>query len=311
LLIIIIIIVIIIIITQDKNGSYGSVRTLLYFVVITVFVCVQFITGISLQFNGITNDGLHVLCPALTPFVNLTAFDLAANGIVLTSGEIGRPLVNVLANALASLPQLQRLNLSGIRMRECVSLILGNISRPLSMLRLSSCGLRRTDLVWLSTANISSELEQLDIGGNNVAPHVDVLCNLLKHAGNSLAVFEAEDAELTTVSLSLLLATFEHLLQLRYVNVCGSDDIGAAAVIDTLEKLIAVPRLRMFRLSAPKDLAVSAADGGVVHAAEADGGVNSDDFRQAQNSFAWRLSDLLARLCHAHSRPVIRLVFKL
>lgn len=67
----------------------------------------------------------------------------------------------------------------------------------------------------------------------------------------------------------------------------------------------------MFRLSAPKDLAVSAADGGVVHAAEANGGVNSDEFRQAQNSFAWRLSDLLARLCHAHSRPVIRLVFKL
>ena len=252
-----------------------------------------------------------MLCPALKLFVNLAAFDLAANGIVITAGETGRPLANELASALESLPQLQRLNLSGIRMRECVSLVLGRISHPLSMLRLSGCGLRRSDLVWLSTAEVSSSLEQLDIGANNVAPHVDVLCMLLIHTAKSLAVFEAEDAELTAVSLSLLLATFERLQQLRYVNICGSDDIGAATVIDTLEKLISVPRLRVFRLSAPKDLAVSAADGGVVYAGGADGGENVDQFREARNSFAWRLSDLLARLCCAHNRPVIQLVFKL
>jgi len=126
-----------------------------------------------------------------------------------------------------------------------------------------------------------------------------------------LAVLEIEDADLTAVSLSLLLANFAHLTQLRYINACGSDDIGATAVIDTLEKLISVPRLRVFRLSAPKDLAVSAANGAVVHAGGTDGGENGDEFREAQNSFTWRLTDLLARLCHAHSRPVIRLVFKL
>ena len=251
-----------------------------------------------------------MLCPALRPFLNLTALDLAANGIVLTPGETGRPLVTELAAALEALPRLQRLNLSGIRMRECVSLVLGRISRPLSMLRLSGCGLRRNDLAWLSTADVSSQLEQLDIGANNVAPHVDVLCQLLRHTGSSLAVFEAEDADLTAVSLSLLLATFEHLPQLRYVNVCGSDDVGAAAVIDILEKLISVPRLRVVRLSAPKDLAVSAGNGGVVLVGGPDGS-DGDQFREAQNSFAFRLSDLLARLCHAHSRPVIRLVFKL
>lgn len=249
-----------------------------------------------------------MLCPALKPFVNLTAFDIAANRIVLTAGETVRPLVNELASALEALPRLQRLNLSGIRMRECVSAILGRISHPLSMLQLSGCGLRRADLVWLSTADVSSQLEQLDIGANNVAPHVEILCQLLKHTGGSLAVFEAEDAELTIVSLSVLLATFAQLPQLRYVNVCGSDDIGAAAVIDTLEKLISVPRLRVFRLSAPKDLAVSATDGAVVHAEEAE---NNEQFRDAQNNFALHLTDLLARLCHAHSRPVIRLVFKL
>jgi len=252
-----------------------------------------------------------VLCPALKPFVNVTALDLAANRIVLTLSETMRPLVDELAGALGALPRLQRLNLSGIRMRECVSLVLGRISHPLSMLQLSGCSLRRADLQWLSTAEVTSQLEQLDVGSNNFAPHVDVLCALLNHASHSLAVFEAEDADLTTVSLSVLLATFRHLPQLRYVNVCGSDDIGAAAVIDTLEKLIAVPRLRVFRLSAPKDLAVSLADGSVVHAAGHDGGENADEFRDAQNSFTWRLSDLLARLCYAHSRPVIRLVFKL
>ena len=252
-----------------------------------------------------------MLCPALKPFVNLAALDLAANGILLTAGEIGRPLVDELAGALEVLPQLQRLNLSGIRMRGCLSLVLSRISHPLSMLRISGCGLRQTDLVWLSTAVVSSQLEQLDIGANNVAPHVDVLCTLLRHTSNSLAILEMEDAELTAFSLSVLLATFAHLSQLRYVNVCGSDDIGAAAAIDTLEKLIPVPRLRLFRLSAPKDVAISAADGGVVHAGGPDGGENSDQFREAQNSFTWRLSDLLARLCHVHSRPVIQLVFKL
>ena len=260
----------------------------------------------SLQFNGITNEGLHVLCPALNPFVNLCALDLATNRIVLTQSETMRPLVNELAEALEALPRLQRLNLSGIRMRECVSLVLGRISHPLSMLQLSGCGLRRADLQWLSTADITSQLEQLDIGSNNFVPHMDVLCALLNHVSQSLAVFEAEDADLTTVSLAVLLMTFKHLPQLRYVNICGSDEIGAAAVIDTLEKLISIPRLRVFRLSAPKDLAVSPADGSVVHAAE-----HGNEFRDAQNSFAWRLTDLLARLCHAHSRPVIRLVFKL
>lgn len=269
-------------------------------------------TGISLQFNGITNEGLHVLCPALKLFVNLIALDLAANGIVITAGEAGRLLANQLAGALESLPRLDRLNLSGIRMRDCVSTVLGRISHPLSMLRLSGCGLRLADLVWLSTAEVTSRLEQLDIGANNLAPRIDAVCLLLIHAAGSLAVFEAEDAELTTVSLSLLLATFEQLQQLRYINLCGSDDIGAAAVIDTLEKLIAVPRLRVFRLSAPKDLAVSPADGEVIHAGSgADGGENVDQFREARNSFAWRLSDLLVRLCYAHNRPVIRLALKL
>jgi len=265
----------------------------------------------SLQFNGITNEGLHVLCPALKPFANITALDLAANRVVLTLNETMRPLVVELAEALESLPRLQRLNLSGIRMRECVSLILGRITRPLSMLQLSGCGLRRADLQWLSTADVTSRLEQLDVGSNNIAPNMDVLCTLLDRTSHSLAVFEAEDADLTTVSLSVLLATFKHLPQLRYVNICGSDDIGATAIIDTLEKLISVPRLRMFRLSAPKDLAVSPADGSVIHAAEANDSENGSEFRDAQSSFAWRLTDLLARLCHAHSRPVIRLVFKL
>ena len=251
-----------------------------------------------------------MLCPALKPFVNLSALDLAANRIVLTLSETMRPLVNELAKALEALPRLRRLNLSGIRMRECVSLVLGCISHPLSMLQLSGCGLRRADLQWLSTADVSSQLEQLDIGSNNVAPHMDVLCALLQHTSQSLAVFEADDTDLTTASLSVLLATFKHLPQLRYVNICGSDEIGAAAVIDVLEKLISVPCLRVFRLSAPKDLAVSPTDGTVVHASE-QGGENGNEFRDAQNSFAWRLTDLLARLCHAHSRPVIRLVFKL
>jgi len=244
-------------------------------------------------------------------FINLVAFDLAANGIVITAGETGRPLANELASALESLPRLERLNLSGIRMRDCVSIVLGRISHPLTMLQLSGCGLRRADLVWLSTAEVSSKLEQLDISANNLAPHIDVVCLLLIHAASTLVVFEAEDAELTTVSLSLLLATFEQLQQLRYVNLCGSDDIGAAAVIDTIEKLISVPRLRIFRLSAPKDLAISPADGKVIHAGGADGVENVDQFREVRNSFAWRLSDLLARLCYAHNRPVIRMAFKL
>jgi len=276
-----------------------------------MLVFVQFVTGISLQSNGITKQhlGLRRVCRDLKPFVNLTALDLANNDIVITASKTGRSLANELARTLEPLPQLQRLDLSGIRMRKCVSLVLGRISHPLSMLRLSGCGLRRADLVWLSTAEVSSSLEQLDIGSNNVAPHIDVLCMLLIHTAKSLAVFEAEDAGLTAVSFSLLLATFERLQQLRYVNVCGSDDIGAATIIDTLEKLISVPRLRVFWLSAPKDLAISADDGGVVYAGGADGGENADQFQEA--SFAWRLSDRLTRLCSDHNRPVIQLVFKL
>jgi len=176
----------------------------------------QFTTGISLQFNGVTNEGLHVLCPALKPFVNLMALDLAANGIVLTPAETARPLLSELAAAFGALPRLQRLNLSGIRMRECVPAVLGAVGRPLSMLRLSGCGLRRSDLVWLASAAVSSQLEQLDIGANNLAPHVDAVCRILYHAGRTLTVFEAEDADLTPVAIGVLLSTFAELPQLRF-----------------------------------------------------------------------------------------------
>jgi len=261
----------------------------------------------SLQFNGITNESLRLLCPALKPFANITALDLAANSVVLTLNETMPPVVVELAEALESLPRLQRLNLSGIQMQECVSLILGRITCPLSMLQLSGCGLCRADLQWLSTADVTSRLEQLDVGSNDIARNVNVLCTLLNHTSDSLAVFEAGYADLTEVSLSVLLATFKHLPQLRYVNVCGSDDIGATAIIDALEQLISVPRLRVFRLSAPNDLPVSPED----DAAEANDGENGNEFRDAQIDFAWRLIDQLARLCHAHSRPLIRLVFEL
>jgi len=206
----------------------------------------EFVTGISLEHSDVTSSGLHALCPVLKPFTNLTALHLAGSGMNIT--ETGQQLGNEVASALESLPRLQRLGLHAIWMPGSMSVVLGRISHLLSMLRLYCCELQRDDLLWLSTAKVSSRLEQLDVGDNDVSQHVDVLCSLLLHAADSLAIFEAENSDLSSETLGMLLATFRHLPQLRYVDICGSDDIGGAAILKTHEKLISVPHLRMLRL---------------------------------------------------------------
>ena len=264
----------------------------------------QFLVGVSLQYNGITGEGLHVLCPVLQSFNKLTAVDLAYNGIVLSPTPAGVTTTVVLASALAALPQLCRLNLSGIRMRECVECVLGRLCRPLLALRLSGCGLRPSDLAWLSTSYVTSRLEELDIGANNLTASIVTVLALLGHVAKSLAILEVEEAELNAAGAVELFDGFAQLTQLRYVNM-ANNEIGAAAVIDAIELLVKVSRLRALRLTVPTDIVVSSGDPDQLDVEY------SVHLREARTNFAKRVTDLMTRLCMIYQRSNVRLIFRM
>lgn len=259
--------------------------------------------GVSFQYNAITSEGLHVLCPVLQSFNKLTAIDLAYNGIVLLTTPGGQSTITILADALAALPLLCRLNLSGVRMRDCVKSVLGGLARPLIALRLSGCGLRATDFAWLATSSVTSCLEELDIGANNLTTSITAVLSLLCHAAGTLAILEAEEAELNAAAALALFITFARMPQLRYANV-ASNDIGAPAVVESLELFSKVERLRAVRLTVPSDI-VPPAD---VDQSAAD---YADQMRDTRTDFAKRLSDLMSRLCMIYQRPDVRLIFRL
>jgi len=266
-------------------------------------VCLQFLVGVSLQYNGITSEGLHVLCPVLQTFNKLTAVDLAYNGIVLSQTPAGVTTTLVLAEALGALPQLRRLNLSGIRMRECVQFVLGKLCQPLLALRLSGCELRQSDFLWLSSSSVTSHLEELDIGANNLTTSILTVLSLMSHVAKSLAILEVEEAELNAAAAVELFVVFAQLSQLRYVNM-ANNEIGAAAVIDAIELLVKVDRLRALRLTVPSDIVVAQGD--------PDQPVEySVHLREARTSFAKRVSDLMSRLCMIYQRSNVRLIFRM
>lgn len=284
---------------------YAGNRELNYLIYMSsLLYLLQYLVGVSLQYNAITSEGLHVLCPVLESFVKLTAVDLAYNGIVLSPTIAGQSTISVLAQSLAALPQLTRLNLSGIRMADSVKSVLGGVTRPLVALRLSGCSLRTDDFLWLSTSLVTSHLEELDIGANNLSASISSVLSLLSHAASSLAIIEAEEAELNATAAIALFVAFAQFSQLRYVNIAGNA-IGAAAVIDALELLVSVGQLRAVRLTVPSDIIV----------AQSHQQPPADDYEQrlrdARTDFAKKVSELMSRLCMIQQRSNIRLIFRL
>jgi hypothetical protein len=228
---------------------------------------------------------------------------LAYNGIVLSSTPGGQSTTTILADALAALPLLCRLNLSGVRMRDCVKSVLSGLTRPLVALRLSGCGLRALDFSWLATSSVTSRLEELDVGANNLTASITTVLSMLCHAADTLAILEAEEAELNAASALALFITFARMPQLRYANL-ASNDIGAPAVVESLELLARVERLRAIRMTVPSD---------VVPPADVDQSAAeyADQMRETRTDFAKRLSDLMSRLCMIYQRPDVRLIFRL
>jgi hypothetical protein len=153
---------------------------------------------------------------------------------------------------------------------------------------------------------VTSRLEELDIGANNLTISIMSVLVLLGHSAETLAILEAEEASLNSASVLALFVAFSRLGQLRYVNITGNGEIGASAVIDSLELLVNVQKLRAIRLTIPSDVVVP--HGMAEDLSETD---HARRLQEVRTDFAKRISDLMSRLCMIHLRSNVKFIFRL
>lgn len=270
-----------------------------------------------MQYNAISNEGLHVLCPVLESFTNLTAVDLSNNPIVLSTPSGGpHHTVDILAGAFSAMPRLSRLNLGGVRLSRCLCHVLERISGPLSALRLANCDLHPSDVDWLSRSPLTSRLEEMDLGSNDLSACAMSIVALVVHVAGTLMTVDMTDTGLNGAVVLTLFITFAHCAELRYVNL-NDNAVGAVSVIESIELLPEVPRLRAVRLTVPSDVIVPPVAVPALANLSNDPVALHDEqsydsrLYTARTDFAKRVQDLLSRLCVINQRSKIRFLFKI
>lgn len=275
-------------------------------VVLLELVDSAYFTGISLQYNAITNQGLSVLGPVLKNLTSLTGLDLSCNNINVMP-HLNGDSADVLSDVLASLPSLQRLNLSNNRTKGSLAKILSRVVRPLVMLRVAGCGLVESDVAYLAGSHHATALEELDVSDNDLSVCVDVFLPLLRRLASTLMILEAEDVGLDEVAFVSFFETCLHLRNLRLVNVARNDRLRRAVVIDVIAYLIMTPRLQAVKLSYPTDIDATTSP----METEEEEGQQQASAQSKKKEFSHLIDHVVSHLCHLHSRTAIRFAFKL
>ncbi len=149
----------------------------------------QYIEGLRLQYNSITEESVKDIIPLMTQLKNLKSLDLSCNLIDYRQNpESSRQM----SHALGQLVHLNRLDLSGSPLGGCLSSLLSSIKLPLQYLSLHSCGLLDSDLFYLANSQHIS-LEHLDLSENRLTRFSDALIVLLKRCSPNLFVLELDD----------------------------------------------------------------------------------------------------------------------
>lgn len=254
----------------------------------------QCFTGISVQYNAITNQGLAVIAPPLKNFTHLTGLDLSCNSINATTqnGEAA----DILADIISSLPCLQRFNMSSNRTKGSLAKILSSTVQPLTMLRISGCGLNEADLSYLLGSN--HQLEELDVSDNNILNCFSLFLSLIRKFATTLVILEMEDVGLQAEEFALLFETLLQLPKLRLLNVARNSHLVKTVVVDAIAFLIMTPRLQAVKLSYPLDIEVSS---------EAE----EQQVISKKKEFSHLIEHVVSRLCVLHKRCSLRLAFKL
>ncbi len=234
-------------------------------------------------------DGLTVLAPILQNLKALASLDMSCNNIALINDQ---ETAELLADTLASLPQLRRLNLSNNRIRHKVATILGKVQQPLTHLELSACGLSDQDLQYLSRSHHCRHIQDLDISENNLGRQFESFCALLS-ATEGISVLETEDCFIDELQFSNLVnVNLQQLQHLRYWN--ASRNVAPRNADFLLEDMKAVIRMKFLEtivLSYPVDIVVS----------------DSED-AQEKRAYEMMLHASLNKLCSQANRTSLKVV---
>lgn len=91
-----------------------------------------YIEGLRLQYNSITEESLKDMLPVIGQLTNLCALDLSGN--LIDFRQNGGESARLMANTLANLPQLNRLDLSGSPLGGSLSILLASLVLPLQVI---------------------------------------------------------------------------------------------------------------------------------------------------------------------------------
>ena len=248
-------------------------------------------SGLSLQYNSIGDEGLLILGPALQRLHHLTALDLNSNNINLTKPDTAA----ILAQSLASLPGLTRLDLSNNKTKTGLFKILSGIQQPLEYLRLCGCGLSEWDLTYLKGSHHTSGLRHLDLSENSLSgSKCDILLGLIEKVAPQLTILEVENCQFTQPNFFGLFTKCSCLQALKFLNMSRNDDLVTDLILDNVGKFVDMVSLDVLRMSFPRECYELA---------------DSDDAIETfKITLSHRISSLMNSMCDRVGRRYIKFV---
>lgn len=130
------------------------------------------LTGLSVAYNSLQNQGLLRISEQLRRFRGLVALDLSSNGV--RRGDVRH--YDYLSDTIRVMPQLRRLNIKSCRIGGYLNTLLARCSREITHLDLSACGLRQQDLRVIGHFR---SLTSLLLSDNNFANMIAELISVL------------------------------------------------------------------------------------------------------------------------------------
>lgn len=209
----------------------------------------QQLTGLQLQYNGLTADDLSRIAPVLKSLVCLESLDLSTNSIFFYRHPES---VVVFAEVLQAMPHLRRLDLSNNRLKMQLRRILEAIEQPLTFLGLAGCGLTVSDLTYLSQSHHCSALQELELSENSLKSSERQIIKLLDATKLTLLTLELEECDMDDQIVQSITLALSSLQCLIYLNL-ATNRISGLCLISLVSSLSKIVTLQAFKSSYPVD----------------------------------------------------------
>lgn len=160
------------------------------------------------------NSAIHFFMIVNNYFSNITALDLSYNALNL-NGSI--TTTQVLRNFIKNLSKLKRLDISGNRLTNNLSVLLADLAN-LQYLNVSGTQLRASDISYLARF---TNLEHLDISNCSLYNKLNVLHGVFRALTN-LAILEMVDCYLQQIHFDELAPILRKMKTLQLLNINGN-----------------------------------------------------------------------------------------